>query len=694
MDARQLEIRRKMRDDFAYYAPRFLRIKPPEGGLVPFIPTEQQLKLHAVAERQLREKGRVRIITAKGRRTRTSSYVQARFFHKVTHRRGAKAFVAAHDRETTQELFGMTDRFYRNFPVKEALPAATSNSSTSLEFDEIESGYSVGTAANINIGRGFAIQYCHCSEVAFWPKGQEIARGLLGAVSDLPGTEIWIESTGNGMGDWFHSQVQAALKGESDYEVVFLEWWLEPQYQADDQIELTEEEKKLLAAHPRLTIKNLAWRRKKIASYGGGDEAKTLFMREYPFTIEEIFVSSTGSYISSELVAEAVARDPKDAPDGPLVVGIDPGGGGEDPTAVIARRGHRFLKYWLFNEKDPVALQGKISVILAELQPRATFVDTIGIGLHLSANLSEKFPGVRGVDYRRTARDSDHYMKVRDECAGLLKEWLAKASIPDDPLLRMELSVFKYKYLAGGQLKLESKDDAKERGHKSPNIYDALAITMAEPVDNGLLDDSMWLTWPHKPFKGKPGSEQLPDCNFITAYAWITDEQWCVAIVGVFVPDSDKRRHAEQDKELANAIVLKCVDGEGIYHFMDAAHKLYEKYQPDYFYVPSRATMVMKDLRVKNLTVRRAKFETIEDVVAVGHDVLKEKCAWVRNTSQGERLKSRLARYPHGKDQALYGCVGLALAHLRQRGNLAVQWNDEEEQTPRRRHESGRRTAY
>lgn len=694
MDEKTLEIRRRMRDDFEYFAPRFLRIKPEEGGIIPFIPTEQQMRLHEVAERQLREKGRVRIIIGKGRKGRVSTYIQARFFHKVIHRKGVKAFVAAHDAGTTNELFSMVDRMYRNFPVPAACPVATNNSVTSMEFAEIDSGYSTGTAGSKQIGRGFTPHYLHLSEAAYFDSGEDIARGLVTGVPDTPGTEIWIESTGNGLGDWFHSQVQAAISGQSDFEFVFLEWWLEKKYRSDEPISLNEEEERLLRIHPRLTKENLAWRRKRIALYGGGEEAKMLFRREFPMTVDDIFATSDSSYIPPDLVAEAIARPPSEAPDGPLVVGIDPGGGGSDPTAVVAIKGHRFLKYWTFNERDPDVLEGKIGLILKELQPKAIFVDSIGIGRHLVSNLSDRFPGVRGIDYRRTASDEKAYANKRAECAGLLKEWLRKASLPDDNLLRMELSAFRYKHRANGQLVLESKEDARDRGVKSPNVYDATALAVSEPVESGLLDDTLWLTWPHKPIKGKTGSEQLPKCLYITAYAWITDEQWCIAIVGVFVPDPITRDIAGQRFEIANAIVLKCIDGSSAYEFMDTAAKLWEAYEPDYFFVPTRATILMKDLRIKNLVVRRAKFDTVDDVVAVAHDALKQKCAWVRNTGQGQKLKARLARYPNGSDQAIFGCIGLALAHLRQRGNIALQYEEAEEKIPRRKHGTARRTAY
>jgi len=689
----KLEVLQRLATDFSFYAESVLKLKPPQGGLVPFVLSEQQKKLHEVAERQLRTKGRVRIIVAKGRKTGTSTYVQGRFFNQITTIKGVKAFVAAHDQGTTDEIFEMAERFYTNAP-RDLVPKASTNSAKELSFDSLDSGYAVGTAGSKNIGRGFTPQYLHLSEAAYYDNPTEIARGLMTGVADVDGTEIWIESTGNGPGDWFHSQCMAAIAGTSDFELVFLEWWLEPQYASNEQIVLTEEEKKMLSTYPRLTERNLAWRRKKIASYGADGER--LFRREYPMSVADVFSDAEGAFITPDVVDAAVQRERE--PDGPLVVGVDPGGGGTDPTAVIARKGKKFLGRWLINEREPSHAAGMVGKIIEKLKPDATFIDVIGVGYHLKGILEQRFPGVRGVDFRRTAIEEKRYANKRAECYDGMREWLGDASIPDDQLLRSELSVFKYKYKPNGQLQIESKEDAKERGHNSPNIADALAITFSEPVENGLMDADLWRVWRFKPVKLKPKAESLPDMNYITLYAWHEDEQWAIAACGVFVPDIDTKKSINETKDIAHMMILRCITGEGVYNFLESAESLWKLYEPDYFYIPARASILLKDLRgVRNLLVRKAAFEKVEDVVAVGSSVLRQGVGWVRNSPAGNKLRARLARFPHGDDQALYGCVGLALAHLRVRGNIATQWHDDEEEderAARRKRSRNRSTAY
>jgi hypothetical protein len=54
-------------------------------------------------------------------------------------------------------------------------------------------------------------------------------------------------------------------------------------------------------------------------------------------------------------------------------------------------------------------------------------------------------------------------------------------SIPNDPELTTDLTSLHYSY-RGGALLIESKEDAAERGIKSPDRADSLTLTFAEPV--------------------------------------------------------------------------------------------------------------------------------------------------------------------------------------------------------------------
>ena len=51
--------------------------------------------------------------------------------------------------------------------------------------------------------------------------------------------------------------------------------------------------------------------------------------------------------------------------------------------------------------------------------------------------------------------------------------------LPNDDELVSELAAPIYKYTSSGKIKIESKEEMKKRGIKSPDRADALALTMA-----------------------------------------------------------------------------------------------------------------------------------------------------------------------------------------------------------------------
>jgi hypothetical protein len=62
----------------------------------------------------------------KGRQNGCSTYVGARFYHRVSMDRGVGAYILTHEQPATDVLFDMVSRYYTNCPLKP---------STSLERD-------------------------------------------------------------------------------------------------------------------------------------------------------------------------------------------------------------------------------------------------------------------------------------------------------------------------------------------------------------------------------------------------------------------------------------------------------------------------------------------------------------------------------------------------------------------------------
>src|SRR3546814_7335312 len=104
----------------------------------------------------------------------------ARFYWKVTHGKGLRAFILTHRDQATANLFAMAKRFHDRVP-RLVRPLTKASNAKELTFGRLDSGYQVGTAKAAGVGRSDTIQFFHGSEVAHWANADEHAAGALQA---------------------------------------------------------------------------------------------------------------------------------------------------------------------------------------------------------------------------------------------------------------------------------------------------------------------------------------------------------------------------------------------------------------------------------------------------------------------------------------------------------------------------------
>ena len=301
-------VRQRLYDDFSFYASAALKIRTKDAVVVPFSMNEAQKRLNAIVEEQYKSTGKVRVMILKARQMGLSTYVGGRLFSRVSQRSAKKALVVTHHADSTRALFDMTQRFYDLLPDILKVPTKYSSRKELKWGAPLDSGYIVGTAGADTLARGETITHAHLSEVAFWPrsKAQELFSGLMDSIPDRPDTEVYIESTANGVSGVFYEQWQAAVRGQTDFIPVFLPWFIEPGYSTDvpDGFERTPEEQSLVDAHG-LNDGQLMFRRLKI-----GQKGRDLFMQEYPSTSEEAFLTSGRPVFDGFLLRSMKANAP------------------------------------------------------------------------------------------------------------------------------------------------------------------------------------------------------------------------------------------------------------------------------------------------------------------------------------------------------------------------------------------------
>jgi len=305
---REIEIRRRLRDDYPHYAERCLHIRVKKAKVidgksrkvVPFVLNRAQEYLHERLEAQKKKTGKVRALLLKGRQQGCSTYVGGRYYHLTTHKRGVKTFILAHRDDATTNLFKMVRRYHDHCPplVK---PSTSFSNRKELVFDKLDSAYGLGTAGSKDVGRSDTIDYMHGSEVAFWENTDEIKTGVFQAAEMAE--EIILESTANGLGNMFHQMWQAAEKGLSEYEAIFIPWYWQEEYRREipEDMEFTpsKEEAAYQDAY-QLTNEQMYWRRLKIVEL----EDPLLFKQEYPCIAKGERVGTSRGMIPIEEVVD------------------------------------------------------------------------------------------------------------------------------------------------------------------------------------------------------------------------------------------------------------------------------------------------------------------------------------------------------------------------------------------------------
>lgn len=500
-------------DDFPFFARTSLRIRTKTGELRPFVLNRGQLFLHQRLEAQLAKTGKVRAICLKGRQMGISTYLQGRFYWRLWRAKkgfALNAFILTHEQDATDNLFGMAQRFHEAMPPHLA-PKTRAANAKELRFADNGCGYQVATAGGKEVGRSSTIQLFHGSEVGFWPNAESHITSLLStALADEPGTESVLESTANGVGNVFHRYWNAAVRGESDYEAIFIPWFWDGGYQAPcpSTFEPSEEWHEYGAVNG-LDWEQLYWaylKNRTLAAAKSLDPDKPCpdYMQEFPANAEEAFQSSGASFIPAQSVLRA--RNPAEAVigRGPVILGIDPARS-HDKVGIIDRCGRR-LGERVCERMEPggnlMYVASQIARIIDRIRPDAVNIDVGGIGAGVVDALMEM-----GYDYcinavnfgsrpvGRGPTGEDLYFNRRAEMYDEMRHWFETeggVQMPDDDGLHADLTAAQWgpqatRYNTSNELIIEEKAKIIERVGASPDLGDAAALTFAVPFSVGMV---------------------------------------------------------------------------------------------------------------------------------------------------------------------------------------------------------------
>jgi hypothetical protein len=188
--------------------------------------------------------------------------------------------------------------------------------------------------------------------------------------------------------------------------------------------------------------------------------------------------------ITIDLVSRAATRalTEADVRGAPRIIGVDVARFGDDRSAICEREGLFCHPMRVYSHLDNMTFAGIIASEISRWSPDAVFVDS-GRGEGVIDRLRQLGFTVHEVNFGGAAIKSGQYANKRSEMWDAIREWLEQGgAIPNDSALKSDLSAPTYSFNAAGKMVLEAKEHIKERGLRSPDFADALALTFAMPV--------------------------------------------------------------------------------------------------------------------------------------------------------------------------------------------------------------------
>lgn len=486
--------------DFDQYR-RFLKIRPRVGGeRVPFVLNNAQRVLHARIEEERKTFGMVRALIPKARRMGVSTYIGGRYFHRTATEFGRRAQVVAHRSDSAANLHREIKEFHGGLPGA-LRPSVSLSNARELIFDKLKSLYKVASADGGDIGRSDDFHLLHLSEAAFFDNTEDLSSGLLKTVLSLPGTEITMESTGNGQSGMFFTMCEQAHQdcNKGEWRLHFLPWHLMPEYRvAVPQGWRAPKEFEDYASLHGIDREQLYWFWKEnyttaVMNGGQPEVIHRLTKQEFPAVYSECFMAdSTLDFFAASNVAAAMVRRAAPSAGALKLLCVDPAGDGQDKPFVCDRQGSAIgARVWgELTNRDYNVQADWLRQTYERFNMDAIVIDCTGTGKGLvdACRLRMRHYGpekVVAVNFAWGAMNEVLYGNRRAELHDKLQRWLTgDVSVPNDKLLQEEAAA--YKWGLGGcrrdekmRLFMTAKEKIKKELKRSPDRLDVCAISMA-----------------------------------------------------------------------------------------------------------------------------------------------------------------------------------------------------------------------
>ncbi len=172
---------------------------------------------------------------------------------------------------------------------------------------------------------------------------------------------------------------------------------------------------------------------------------------------------------------------------------------GDDDTVLFPVKGRQGLQPVTIHGNDTMQVTGHIVRAISDYNVRDVFIDVIGIGSGVYDRLAElqreekptvpKHVRLYAVNVGEKAKNEEKFVNLRSETWWAARESLnpkgeAPFALPQNEELMAELAAPKYTVESGGRIKVESKEDMKDRLGRSPDLADAYCLAVFKRFQN------------------------------------------------------------------------------------------------------------------------------------------------------------------------------------------------------------------
>ena len=361
--------RLRVTEDFEYWCVRCVTIKEKNTGRnVPLVLNRPQRRLLAAMESQRMAGLPVRVILLKARQWGGSTLAQMYMaWMQLVRHKGWNSLIVGHKHGSSKNIKQMYNRLLRHYPRD-----FIEDGAGALRFTKVEGQSNVqqivsrdclvitGSSLSEDAARGNDISMAHLSEVAYWKESamhnpDDVVRSVCGSVTLEPETVIVLESTANGVGDYFHDEWLRAQQGVSDKLPVFVPWHEIDIYTkaVADPLALWQEMDEYEHAlwDDGCTLEQINWYHHKRREY----RQHELMMAEYPTSDSEAFATSG----HNPFPREHLDTLEKDCTFSPVLVGDIQADGQSGERAKrnihLVKASNGLLKVWDMPERSPLA---------------------------------------------------------------------------------------------------------------------------------------------------------------------------------------------------------------------------------------------------------------------------------------------------------------------------------------------------